>query len=147
NAFKVTFNKEYFNLEWLYYLLISLDLRKFSSSTAQPVISGKRIYPIVIGIPPLEEQKRIVEKIDELFKVVDSYDELDKKLERLNSNFPSNMEKSVLQYAMQGKLVPQVPSEGSAQQLLDKLVKEKKDLILNKSIPKQLEPLPISKDE
>lgn len=63
NAFKVNFNKEYLNLEWLYYLLINLNLRNFSSSTAQPVISGKRIYPIVIGIPPLEEQERIVEKI------------------------------------------------------------------------------------
>lgn len=70
NAFKVTFNKEYFNLEWLYYLLISLDLRNFSSSTAQPVISGKRIYPIVIGIPPLDEQKRIVEKINEILNNV-----------------------------------------------------------------------------
>ncbi|MGI2304078.1 restriction endonuclease subunit S [Staphylococcus cohnii] len=63
NAFKVNFNKEYLNLEWLYYLLINLNLRNFSSSTAQPVISGKRIYPIVIGIPPLEEQERIVKKI------------------------------------------------------------------------------------
>lgn len=94
-------------------------------------------------LPPFKEQKRIVKKIEELFQKVNQYDYLEQKLTVLNDNFPNNMERSVLQCAMRGNLVPQDSTEGTAQQLLEKLVVKKSELIRNKVIPKQLESLPI----
>ena len=67
NAFITTIHKDIFYKKYLYYLLQFLNLRKFSNSTAQPVISGKTIYPIHVLIPPIREQKRIVAKIEEIF--------------------------------------------------------------------------------
>ena len=67
NAFITTIHKDIFYKKYLYYLLQFLNLRKFSNSTAQPVISGKTIYPIHVLIPPLREQNRIVAKIEEIF--------------------------------------------------------------------------------
>ena len=67
NAFITTIHKDIFYKKYLYYLLQFLNLRKFSNSTAQPVISGKTIYPIHVLIPPIREQKSIVAKIEEIF--------------------------------------------------------------------------------
>ena len=67
NAFITTIHKDIFYKKYLYYLLHFLNLRKFSNSTAQPVISGKTIYPIHVLIPPIREQKSIVAKIEEIF--------------------------------------------------------------------------------
>ena len=67
NAFITTIHKDIFYKKYLYYLLQFLNLRKFSNSTAQPVISGKTIYPIHVLIPPIREQYRIVAKIEEIF--------------------------------------------------------------------------------
>ena len=67
NAFITTIHKDIFYKKYLYYLLQFLNIRKFSNSTAQPVISGKTIYPIHVLIPPIREQKSIVAKIEEIF--------------------------------------------------------------------------------
>ena len=72
NAFITTILNDIFYKEYLYYLLKSLKLREYSSSTAQPVISGKSIYPIHILVPPPNEQHRIVAKIEELFTQLDN---------------------------------------------------------------------------
>ena len=72
NAFITTILNDIFYKEYLYYLLRVLKLRRYSNSTAQPVISGKTIYPIHILIPPLNEQHRIVAKIEELFAQLDN---------------------------------------------------------------------------
>ena len=72
NAFITTILNDIFYKEYLYYLLRVLRLRRYSNSTAQPVISGKTIYPIHILIPPLNEQHRIVAKIEELFAQLDN---------------------------------------------------------------------------
>lgn len=69
NAFVATFNESALYIMWLKLVLDYADLRKRSSSTAQPVISGKTVYPLLIPIPPLEEQKRIVSKVNELFQI------------------------------------------------------------------------------
>ena len=69
NAFITTFYENAIYMLWLKLVLDNADLRKRSSSTAQPVISGKTIYPLLIPIPPLEEQKRIVSKVNELFQI------------------------------------------------------------------------------
>ena len=70
NAFITTFDETNISMEWLKLLLDSMELRNRSSSTAQPVISGKTIYPILIPLPPLKEQRRIVKRIDELTPII-----------------------------------------------------------------------------
>ena len=72
NAFITTIHKDLFYKKYLYYLLQFLNLRKYSNSTAQPVISGKTIYPIHAIIPPIQEQHRIVAKVEEIFAQLDA---------------------------------------------------------------------------
>jgi type I restriction enzyme S subunit len=71
NAFITTFNDENLDLDFLSWLLKATDLRKRDNATAQPVISGAKIYPTVLGLPPLAEQHRIVAKVDQLMALVD----------------------------------------------------------------------------
>lgn len=75
NAFITQFSEECFTISYLDLLLKSIDLQENSSATAQPVISGSKIYPLVILIPPLEEQHRIVEKVDELMQLCDQLEQ------------------------------------------------------------------------
>lgn len=75
NAFITQFSEECFTISYLDLLLKSIDLQENSSATAQPVISGSKIYPLVILIPPLEEQQRIVEKVDELMQLCDQLEQ------------------------------------------------------------------------
>ena len=72
NAFTITIHKDIFYKKYLYYLIQFLNLRKYSNSTAQPVISGKTIYPIHVIIPPINEQHHIVSKIEEIFAQLDA---------------------------------------------------------------------------
>lgn len=76
NAFKLIYLETFFDKVWLMYLLRHLNLRKHSFDGAQPVISGKRIYPIVIPLPPLAEQQYIVERIESLFAKLERIKEL-----------------------------------------------------------------------
>ncbi|OAA93552.1 restriction endonuclease subunit S [Clostridium coskatii] len=79
NAFITEYPQNYIYREFLIWLLKGTNLKEEENATAQPVISGRKIYPIVIGIPPLNEQKRIVEKVDLL---MDFCDNLEKELQR-----------------------------------------------------------------
>lgn len=72
NAFITHFSREDIYLDFLRLLLISTNLKEDENATAQPVISGSKIYPIVVGLPPLAEQKRIVSKVDELMAICDA---------------------------------------------------------------------------
>lgn len=120
------------------------QLRAMSAGTGQPNVNATNLKKLLIPLPPIEEQDRILKKIEALFQRVSRYDYLEQKLTVLNDNFPNNMERSILQCAMRGNLVPQDSTEGTAQQLLENLVVKKSELIRNKVIPKQLESLPIS---
>lgn len=71
NAFITDFDSRIFDINYLYHLLGKLDLRSKSNSTAQPVVSGRSIYPILFPLPPLAEQKRIVERIEQIFEQLD----------------------------------------------------------------------------
>ena len=81
-------------------------------------LSSKAIHILVFPLPPLAEQKRIVAKIEELLPLVDRYEVAWTRLEDFNRRFPENMKKSILQQAIQGKLVEQRPEEGTAEELL-----------------------------
>lgn len=92
-------------------------------------------------LPPLAEQKRIVAKIEELLPLVDHYERAWTKLEDFNRRFPKDMKKSILQQAIQGKLVEQRPEEGNAQELYAQIQAEKQRLIKEGKLKKE-KPLP-----
>ena len=95
----------------------------------------------------MEEQHRIVAKIEELQPDIDAYDKAQTKLQAIEQHFPDAMKKSLLQYAIEGKLVPQRKEEGTAKDLLAKIRAEKAKLIKEKKI-KKTKPLPhITDDE
>ncbi len=110
-------------------------------------LSSKAIHVIVFPLPPLAEQKRIVAKIEELLPYIDHYEQAWGKLEQLNSRFPEDMKKALLQYAIQGKLVEQRPEEGTGEELFAQIQAEKQRLIQAGKIKKE-KPLPeIAEDE
>ena len=110
-------------------------------------ITKKEFESCGLPIPPLAEQKRIVAKIEELLPLVERYAAAYEKLEQFNAKFPEDMKKSILQYAIQGKLVEQRPEEGTGEELYQQIQTEKQQLIQEKKIKKE-KPLPeIAEDE
>lgn len=110
-------------------------------------ITKKEFEGCLLPVPPLAEQKRIVAKIEKLLPYIDRYEQAWSKLEQFNSRFPEDMKKSLLQYAIQGKLVEQRPEEGTAEELFAQIQQEKQRLIAEKKIKKE-KPLPeITDDE
>ena len=101
-----------------------------------PRVGTETMTSLLVPIPPLEEQRRIVEKIDEVASTVSAYDVAYQKTETLNSAFPEALKKSILQEAVQGKLVPQDPSDEPAEALLERIRTEKQRLIKEGKIKK-----------
>lgn len=118
-----------------------------SGSTNQTELSAGVVKALLFPLPPLAEQKRIVAKIEELLPLVDRYEAAWTRLEDFNRHFPEDMKKSILQQAIQGKLVEQRPEEGTAQELYEEICTEKQRLIKEGKIKKE-KPLPeITEDE
>lgn len=137
--------------EYMKYFMESLlywnQLRNGTIATAQPNCNGKTLSKMILPLPPLAEQKRIVAKIEELLLHVDHYAAAYEKLEQFNAKFPEDMKKSVLQYAIQGKLVEQREEEGTGEELYQQIQTEKQRLIKEGKIKKE-KPLPeIAEDE
>ena len=137
-----------------YYFRTLMEFYKLNG-TIDSYCKGMTIKHLVQGslnamyfpLPPLAEQKRIVTKIEELMPFVEQYAAASTKLNTLNTSFPDMMKKSILQEAVQGKLVPQDPNDEPASVLLKKIAEEKKRLIKEGKIKKQ-KPLPeITEDE
>ncbi|MDO4803275.1 MAG: restriction endonuclease subunit S [Lachnospiraceae bacterium] len=110
-------------------------------------LSRERLMNLPVPIPPLEEQKRIVSKFEELMPLVEQYAAASTKLNILNSTFLEQMKKSILQEAVRGKLVPQDPNDEPASGLLEKIAKEKKRLIKQGKIKRQKPLQAIAKEE
>lgn len=110
-------------------------------------ISNDKLATILMPVPPLEEQHRIVAKIEEILPYIDQYDKAYTKLETFNKKFPKDMKKSILQMAMQGKLVEQRPEEGTADELYEQIVAEKAQLIKDGKIKKEKSLPEIAEDE
>lgn len=124
-----------------------IDDNKVGGGTHTNKINLDTLRGMPIPIPPLEEQHRIVAKIEEILPYIDQYDKAYTKLEIFNKKFPEDMKKSILQMAMQGKLVEQRPEEGTADGLYEQIVAEKAQLIKDGKIKKE-KPLPeIAEDE
>ena len=110
-------------------------------------LSANALHVLKAPLPPLPEQKRIVAKIEELLPYIDRYEKAWNRLEDFNKRFPADMQKSILQLAIQGKLVEQRPEEGTGEALYQQIQKEKQALIKAGKIKKE-KPLPeITEDE
>ena len=114
---------------------------KAQAKSIIPGIERKNILLLTFPLPPLAEQKRIVAKIEELLPLVDRYEKAWTKLEEFNHRFPEDMKKSILQQAIQGKLVEQRPEEGTAKELYEQIQAKKRRLIKEGKIKKE-KPLP-----
>ncbi len=122
-------------------------VKSFSGTAGQQRIDKNYMTSCLFPLPPLAEQKRIVAKIEELMPYIDRYEKAWNKLEDFNKRFPNDMQKSVLQMAIQGKLVEQRPEEGTGEELYNQIQAEKQSLIKEGKIKKE-KPLPeISEDE
>ena len=136
-----------FLLLYLDSLLFFSEIKKYDNGTAQPNLAAKSLEQFLIPLPPLYEQKRIVAKIEELLPLVDRYAAAYEKLEQFNAKFPEDMKKSILQYAIQGKLVEQRAEEGTGEELYQQIQAEKQQLIEEKKIKKEKPLAEISEDE
>ena len=105
------------------------QLRNGTIATAQPNCNGKTLAHMLVPLPPQNEQKRIVKKLDKIMAYVVQYNNVYNYTEKLNEEFPELLKKSILQEAVQGKLVPQDPSDEPASVLLERIHAEKERLI------------------
>lgn len=143
-------NPRIYNQKFILYMILSGYFQrkvytKIAGTTRQRISKGNLIN-IVFPLPPLEEQKRIVAKIEEVLEKIEEYDKVERELTQLEKAFPQDMKKSILQYAIQGKLVEQNPNDEPASVLLWKIKAEKEQLIKEKKIKKE-KPLPEISDE
>lgn len=120
---------------------------RFSKGVTIKHLVQNSLNAMWLPFPPLAEQKRIVAKIEELLPYINRYEQAWSKLERFNSRFPEDMKKSLLQYAIQGKLVEQRPEEGTAEELFARIQQEKQRLIAEKKIKKEKSLPEITDDE
>lgn len=104
---------------------------------ARANISLTSVSSLLIPLPPLAEQKRIVAKLEEVFPKIEEYGKVQAELDELNKTLPNKLKNSILQYAIQGKLVPQIAEEGTAKDLLNAIRKEKNELIKAGKIKKE----------
>ena len=115
--------------KYIYYYLQSSEFKNIFADNISGIIGGvsiKKMKKILIPIPPVEEQKRIVDKIESILPLILRYDEVWSELESLNNQFPIDIEKSILEYALKGKLVEQRHNGDTGADLLENIEKYKK---------------------
>lgn len=138
------------NNKYLYYVTQSAFFKeqlKRQLVGIQPNFGYAHYSRIEFPLPPLAEQKRIVEKIEEIMPLVDEYEKNWQKLEELNKKFHEDMKKSILQEAIKGKLVEQRPEEGTGEELYKLIQEEKNKLVKEGKIKKQKPLEEIKEDE
>lgn len=142
----------YIEHSYLYYLLFHLksnwvkyNINKMFGS-AIPYIRLNNVQNYMVALPPLAEQKRIVEKIEELMPLIEEYGKAEEQLSKLNAEFPDKLRKSILQQAVQGKLTERDPADEPASVLLKRIKAEKEALIKAGKIKKE-KPLPAITDD
>ena len=104
------------------------QLKNGTIATAQPNCNGKILAKMLLPIPPINEQERIVEKLRNVSFLIERYGKSQDFLNQLNEQVKEQFKKSILQEAIQGKLVPQISEEGTAQELLEQIRQEKQKL-------------------
>lgn len=145
------FDRECIDLKFLYYMLMSPLVQTQATENTRGVGNKNWVLDAIantmVVLPPLAEQKRIVIKVEELIPYVDRYAAAYEKLEQFNAKFPEDMKKSILQYAIQGKLVEQRPEEGTGEELYRQIQTEKQRLIKDGRIKKEKPLAEIAEDE
>lgn len=139
-------------LKYVFYVLFSPETRdkikEFTKGAALQQINVADLKNLLIPLPPLPEQHRIVAKIEELMPLVEEYDKAQTQLDALNASLPEALKKSILQQAIQGKLVPQDPNDEPASVLLKRIRKEKEQLVKDGKLKKKdLVTTPISDED
>ena len=114
---------------FMYYFLMALNLNKYATATAQPGLAVSNVLEVMCPLPPLNEGERIIKKLALLIPLVENYNAIQEKQNALNSSIKERLKKSILQEAIQGKLVPQIAEEGTAQELLEQIKAEKQNLV------------------
>ena len=114
---------------FMYYFLMALNLNKYATATAQPGLAVSNVLEVMCPLPPLNEGERIIKKLALLIPLVENYNAIQEKQNALNSSIKERLKKSILQEAIQGKLVPQIAEEGTAQELLEQIKTEKQKLV------------------
>lgn len=131
NADKIIFSN--LNKQWFLITLSSnalqVQIRNLTKKVGQPKLALKRIKELLLPLPPVEEQQRIVDRVNELMKKIDEYEKVEKELLALEQKFPDDMKNALLQAAMQGKLTEHLDSDSSVDELIDKCCKDKKKAI------------------
>ena len=137
---------------YVFYILISpffnifVNDNKNSKGVAYPAISETNLNSGLVPLPPLAEQRRIVDKLKTAIEKIDELKFFETKLSELEKSFPNKLKASLLQDAFQGKLTKQLPEDGDARDLLKEIQAEKERLVKEKKI-KEEKPLPVIKDE
>ena len=147
----VPFNTYLVYANYIVYILrsphIDYVVNSVTYGVKMPRVGTETMVNLLIPLPPLSEQKRIVAKIEELLPLIGRYAVAYEKLEQFNAKFPEDMKKSILQYAIQGKLVEQRAEEGTAEELYQQIQAEKQHLIAEKKIKKEKTLPEIAEDE
>ena len=131
--------KKNFISEFIYYYCLTLKKAMLNKAgkTTFPFLSVKKLSEFLIPMPSTNEQKRIVEKIELFMPYINQYNNKNIILNTLNSSYKEDLKKSILQYAIQGKLVSQNPEHETAENLINKILEEKRELIKTKQIKKE----------
>ena len=123
------------------------EIHQHASGSATPIINKTKFGNLCLPLPPLEEQKRIVAKIEKLMPLVDEYAESYNRLQKIDNEFEDKLKQSVLQYAMEGKLIKQDPNDEPASELIKKIETEKAELIKEGKIKKSKKLPAVTDDE
>ena len=150
NADRLVFS--HINQDWLIKCLesnvVQTQITNVTTKVGQPKLAIQKIQALLIPLPPLAEQKRIVAKIEELLPKVEEYGNAQEALDKLNKELPERLKKSILQEAISGRLVPQDPNDEPASVLLDKIRQEKVQLVKEGKLKKKdLIETPITEEE
>ncbi len=119
-------NEQY--LKYVALFINSISLAPYVTGTAQPKMNQAKMGSIIISIPPEVEQGKILAKVDELMPLVEEYGQFENAREKLDTELPGRLRKSVLQMAVQGKLVPQDPADEPASELLGRIREQRRKL-------------------
>lgn len=122
-------------------------MKNQSLGGVQKFVSLFYLRKYIVPVPPIEEQQRIVDRVNELMEKIDEYEKVEKELVTLEQKFPNDMKNALLQAAMQGKLTKQLDSDSSVDEMLNAIKEEKKQLIKDKKIKKEKALLPIEEED
>ena len=137
------YTKEKTDMKYIFYYLsyIQFELKRIATGGVQSFIGLGTFREMLFPLPPLAEQKRIVAAIEKFMPLIEEYGKKETQLKAINEKIGTLTKKAILQEAVQGKLVPQIASEGNAKDLLEEIKKEKAKLIKEGKIKKE-KPLP-----